>query len=45
VKLRHDLDLTVERNQFNESLDTTDESLTFVSFPDFLVAFAGRVSQ
>jgi hypothetical protein len=37
--------LPSSRNQFNENLDTTAESLTFVSFSDFLLGLlAGSVS-
>jgi hypothetical protein len=41
---RHNLRLGSEifRNQFNESLDYTDGSLTFLSFPDFLLGLPGR---
>jgi hypothetical protein len=41
---RHNLRLGTEifRNQFNESPDYTDGSLTFLSFPDFLLGLPGR---
>jgi hypothetical protein len=40
---KHNVRLGVEifRNQFNESPDNTDGSLTFLSFPDFLLGLPG----